>query len=65
MDIKTYQETTASVRRPVENKSRVISHYKLNRVIGTGTFGKVFFATMNGKNFAIKFLRKQKVIELD
>ena len=65
MDLKTYQETTASVRRQVENKSRVIDHYQLHRVIGTGTFGKVFFATMDGKNFAIKFLRKQKVIELD
>lgn len=65
MDAATYAESTKTFRRNVEAKSRKISDYNLKRVIGTGTFGKVFFATRGGNSYAIKFLRKQKVIELD
>jgi serine/threonine protein kinase len=33
-------------KREVENPNRKISDYQLLRVIGTGTFGKVYLATM-------------------
>jgi len=34
------------------------------RIIGTGTFGKVYLALLNGKSYALKMLHKRKVIEL-
>ncbi len=55
----------SSQRRQVENPKRKIGEYNLVRIIGTGTFGKVFFATLEGKSFAIKFMQKQKILELD
>ena len=39
---------TVMVRRQVENPNRKISDYHLLRVIGTGTFGKVYLALLNG-----------------
>jgi serine/threonine protein kinase len=33
-------------------------------VIGTGTFGKVYLACLDGKSFALKMLNKRKIIEL-
>jgi protein kinase A len=51
-------------RRPVENVTRSISDYQLVRIIGTGTFGKVYLAILNGKGFALKMLHKKKIIEL-
>jgi protein kinase A len=35
------------------------------RIIGTGTFGRVYFATLDEKSYAIKFMSKKKIIELD
>jgi serine/threonine protein kinase len=40
------------------------SDWKILRVIGTGTFGKVYLATLDGEAFALKALKKSKVIEL-
>ena len=54
-----------SVRRKVENFDRKISDYGLQKIIGTGTFGKVFLALLDGKPFAIKVLRKRKIIEFN
>lgn len=51
-------------RRLVENSKRKIGEYKLVRIIGTGTFGKVYLAQLGNKMFAIKVLHKKKVIEL-
>lgn len=58
-------ESFKSNRRKVENNKRKIAEYNLVRIIGTGTFGRVYFATMHGQSFAIKFMSKRKVIELD
>jgi len=51
-------------RRHVENKERTITDYKLVRIIGTGTFGKVYLAILDGKGYALKMLHKKKIIEL-
>lgn len=34
------------------------------RIIGTGTFGKVYLAILDGKSLALKVLNKRKIIEL-
>ena len=39
---------TTMIRRQVENPNRRIQDYHLLRVIGTGTFGKVYLALLNG-----------------
>ena len=39
-------------RRNVENKTRQITDYQLLRVIGTGTFGKVYLALLDGQPVA-------------
>ena len=46
------------VRRQVENPNRKISDFQLIRVIGTGTFGKVYLALLNGQPVALKALKK-------
>lgn len=51
-------------RRRVENQTRKLSDYQLVRIIGTGTFGKVYLSILNGKAFALKLLNKSKIIEL-
>lgn len=51
-------------RRAVENPNRTVSDYKLIRVIGTGTFGKVYLAILNGQPVALKALKKTQVILL-
>lgn len=51
-------------RRQVENKTRNITDYQLVRIIGTGTFGKVYLAILDGKSFALKILHKKKIIDL-
>lgn len=51
-------------RRQVENKTRSITDYQLVRIIGTGTFGKVYLAILDGKSFALKILHKKKIIDL-
>lgn len=63
-DHSTVDESSNMTRRAVENSSRTISDYQLVRIIGTGTFGKVYLAILNGKGFALKMLHKKKIIEL-
>jgi serine/threonine protein kinase len=46
------------VRRDVENTTRKITDYHLLRVIGTGTFGKVYLALLDGNPVALKALKK-------
>ena len=62
MEISTNQSSVASNRRQVENKKRVVGEYQLVRVIGTGTFGKVYLAILKGKSYALKMLHKRKII---
>ena len=58
--------TTESLgeRRLVENPKRKVSDYQLLRVIGTGTFGKVYLALFKGQPVALKALKKTQIIEL-
>jgi protein kinase A len=63
-DHSTVDESSNMTRRAVENGTRSISDYQLVRIIGTGTFGKVYLAILNGKGFALKMLHKKKIIEL-
>jgi serine/threonine protein kinase len=58
------QSTGGLQRRQVENKTRNITDYQLVRIIGTGTFGKVYLAILDGKSFALKILHKKKIIDL-
>ena len=51
-------------RRNVENTQRKITDYHLLRVIGTGTFGKVYLALLNGQPVALKALKKTQIINL-
>lgn len=51
-------------RRVVENPNRKITDYQLLRVIGTGTFGKVYLATLGREVVALKALKKTQIIEL-
>ena len=50
------------VRRKVENKERKFSDFKIMRIIGTGTFGKVYLATLDDQPVALKSLKKSYVI---
>ena len=43
---------------------KILSGRKLVKIIGTGTFGKVYMSQMAGKTFAMKVLHKRKVIKL-
>ena len=63
VDTSTLPSTSES-RRPVENPERTLGEYQLVRIIGTGTFGKVYLALLKGKSYALKMLHKRKVIEL-
>ena len=51
-------------KRKVENPDRKITDYNLLRVIGTGTFGKVYLATLGREVVALKALKKTQLIEL-
>jgi serine/threonine protein kinase len=55
---------TSTQRRQVENANRKITDYQLMRVIGTGTFGKVYLATLGKEVIALKALKKTQLIEL-
>ena len=41
-----------------------LDDFKLIKVIGTGTFGKVYMALLNNKPVALKALKKSQLIEL-
>lgn len=56
--------STYGERRPVENPSRKVTDFQLLRVIGTGTFGKVYLALLKGQPVALKALKKTQIIEL-
>ena len=62
MEISTNMSSVSSNRRQVENRKRTINDYHLVRVIGTGTFGKVYLAILDGKSYALKMLHKRKII---
>jgi hypothetical protein len=44
MSESTLCPTLQAAKRNVENSKRTISEFKLVRIIGTGTFGKVYVA---------------------
>lgn len=50
--------TAQLIARQVENANRRITDYHLLRVIGTGTFGKVYLAILDGQPVALKALKK-------
>jgi serine/threonine protein kinase len=60
----TADKSLALNRRKVENDKRKIEDYQLVRIIGTGTFGKVYLSILQGKSYALKILSKKKIIEL-
>ena len=64
LDETTYNQSVSAARRTVENATRKITDYTLDRIIGTGTFGKVFLAKLGEKSYAVKVLHKRKIIEL-
>ncbi len=57
------EETASAVvntteRRKVESSVRRFSDFKIERMIGTGTFGQVYMGLLEGVPAAIKVLRK-------
>lgn len=58
------QDKSVANRKQVENNKRKLSDYNLVRIIGTGTFGKVYLAILNEKSYALKILNKKKIIDL-
>ena len=64
LDHSTVNSSYGLPRRDVENNSRKVTDYQLVRIIGTGTFGKVYLAILKGKSYALKMLHKRKIIEL-
>jgi len=64
-DITTSTMSSEGItRRAVENSTRKVTDFQLLRVIGTGTFGKVYLALLKGQPMALKALKKTHVIEL-
>ena len=64
-DITSNENSKALMqRRQVENKNRVLADYELIRIIGTGTFGRVYLAKVDGQFVALKVLPKKRIIEL-
>ena len=57
-------DANGNIEAPQPNPNRSITEYVLIRIIGTGTFGKVYLATYKGKSYALKMLHKKKIIEL-
>lgn len=53
-----------SPRRKVENKSRKFEDFKILRMIGTGTFGKVYLGLLDEKPVAIKCLKKHQILKM-
>ena len=51
-------------RRKIENPDRKFSDFKIMRIIGTGTFGKVYLALLGDNPVALKSLKKSYVIQL-
>ena len=51
-----------SQRRKIENPDRTLADFEIIRPIGTGTFGKVYLAILDGRPVAIKSLRKSQLI---
>ncbi len=47
-----------------EPSQRSFSDYKVMRIIGTGTFGKVYLALLQDNPVALKALKKSSVISL-
>ena len=64
LDETTYNLSVSTKKRQVENTSRKVTDYKLIRIIGTGTFGKVYLSIKGNKSYALKVLQKKKIIEL-
>ena len=51
-------------KKKVENSERKLTDYKLLKIIGTGTFGKVYLALLGEQPIAVKSLKKSSVIQL-
>lgn len=54
----------AQGRRSIESPELSVKNFKLVRIIGTGTFGKVYLAMLNDKTYALKCLKKSLVIQM-
>ena len=64
MGLSSLEGVAQLTARPVENANRRITDYHLLRVIGTGTFGKVYLALLDGQPMALKALKKTQIINL-
>jgi len=47
-----------------KNPSREFTDFKILRLIGSGSFGKVYLGLLDGQPLAIKALQKSHIIEL-
>lgn len=64
MEEATSAIVTTTERRIVENPTRKFSDFKIERMIGTGTFGQVYMGLLDGVPVAIKVLKKTQVLML-
>ncbi len=51
-------------RKTSDREGLKFSDFKILRIIGTGTFGKVFLALLNEKPVALKSLKKVYIIQM-
>lgn len=60
----TMSTSDQSPRRDITNKNRKFSDFKIIKMIGTGTFGKVYLGLLEGQPVAIKCLKKNQIIKM-
>lgn len=73
--VSTSASSTCSDARTVENTTRKFTDYSILRIVGTGTFGKVYLAKLpasapgatkakTGAPVAIKVLKKSQIVAM-
>ena len=60
----TMSTSDQSPRRDIANKNRKFSDFKIIKMIGTGTFGKVYLGLLDEQPVAIKCLKKNQIIKM-
>jgi serine/threonine protein kinase len=51
-------------QKNIQNIERKITDFNIIKIIGTGTFGKVYLALLREKPLAVKAMRKAQVIDM-